>query len=79
MTVVGPVAEEVHDYVYPLAHIITARYWHRVVPDGLHLTVAETGWAKSIWGKLYGQWFMEAGIYVYDFERFETTDRKSVV
>lgn len=61
----------VHDYAYPLAHIITARYWHRVVPDGLHLTVAETGWAKSIWGKLYGQWLMEAGIYVYDFERFD--------
>ncbi|MFZ2538082.1 MAG: AMP-binding protein, partial [Oscillospiraceae bacterium] len=45
-----------HDYSYPLAHIITAKYWHCCEPDGLHLTLAETGWAKAAWGKLYGQW-----------------------
>lgn len=59
-----------HDYSYPIAHIVTAKYWHKVDPDGLHLTVAETGWAKSVWGKLYGQWFMEAGIFVYDMDKF---------
>lgn len=59
-----------HDYSYPLAHIITAKYWQRVDPDGLHLTVSESGWAKAMWGKIYGQWLMEAGIYVYDFDRF---------
>ncbi len=61
----------VHDFSYPVAHIITAKYWHNVVPDGLHLTVADTGWMKAMWGKLYGQWFMEAGIFVCDFDKFE--------
>ncbi len=60
----------IHDYLYPLGHIPTAKYWHKVDPDGLHLTVSETGWAKSVWGKLYGQWIMEAGIDVFDFDRF---------
>lgn len=59
-----------HDYTYPIGHIPTAKYWHKVDPEGLHLTVADTGWAKSAWGKLYGQWLMEAGIYVYDYDRF---------
>lgn len=59
-----------HDFTYPIGHIPTARYWHKVDPNGLHLTVADTGWAKSAWGKLYGQWLMEAGIYVFDYERF---------
>lgn len=59
-----------HDYAYPIGHIPTAKYWHNVDPDGLHLTVADTGWAKSVWGKLYGQWFMGAGIAVYDYNRF---------
>ena len=61
----------VHDYSYPIAHIATAKYWHRVDPDGLHLTLSETGWAKSVWGKLYGQWFMETCVDVYDFDRFD--------
>ncbi|MDR1563842.1 MAG: AMP-binding protein [Oscillospiraceae bacterium] len=59
-----------HDYSYPIAHIPTAKYWHNVVPDGLHLTISDSGWMKSMWGKLYGQWFMEAGIFVYDYEKF---------
>jgi len=58
------------DYCYPLGHIATAKYWHRVVPDGLHLTVADTGWAKAAWGCIYGQWLCEAGIFVYDYDRF---------
>jgi len=59
-----------HDFVYPLGHIATAKYWHRVVPEGLHLTVADTGWAKAAWGCIYGQWLCEAGIFVYDYDRF---------
>ncbi len=59
-----------HNHLYPLAHIVTAKHWHNVQPDGLHLTVSETGWAKSVWGKIYGQWFMAAGIFVYDFDKF---------
>ena len=60
-----------HNYKYPLGHFITAKYWHRVNPDGLHLTISDTGWAKSSWGKLYGQWLCEAPIFVYDFDRFD--------
>ncbi len=60
-----------HNYKYPLGHFITAKYWHGVRPDGLHLTISDTGWAKSLWGKLYGQWLCEAGLFVYDFDRFD--------
>ena len=60
-----------HNYRYPLGHFITAKYWHQVNPDGLHLTISDTGWAKSMWGKLYGQWLCEAAIFVYDFDRFD--------
>ena len=62
---------DAHNYKYPLGHFITAKYWHRVNPDGLHLTISDTGWAKSMWGKLYGQWLCEAAIFVYDFDRFD--------
>ncbi len=62
----------VHDYSYPIGHILTAKHWHCVVPDGLHWSVAETGWAKNAWGKLYGQWIMEAAVFVYEYDgRFE--------
>ena len=60
-----------HNYKYPLGHFITATYWHDVNPEGLHLTISDTGWAKSSWGKLYGQWLCEAAIFVYDFDRFD--------
>ena len=60
-----------HNYKYPLGHFITAKYWHRVNPEGLHLTISDTGWAKAMWGKLYGQWLCEAAIFVYDFDRFD--------
>jgi acetyl-CoA synthetase len=59
-----------HNYVYPLAHIITARYWHALHPGSLHLTMADTGWAKAAWGKLFGQWLCEAAVFVYDHDRF---------
>ena len=60
----------VHTYTYPLGHFVTARYWHQVDPNGLHFSISDTGWAKSMWGKLYGQWLCEAPIFVYDFDRF---------
>ena len=63
-----------HSHKYPLGHFITAKYWHCVNPDGLHLTISDTGWAKAMWGKLYGQWLCEAGIFVYDFDRFDAHD-----
>ncbi len=60
-----------HSYTYPLAHIVTAKYWLCVKDNGLHLTVADTGWAKASWGKLYGQWLCGSAVMVYDFERFD--------
>ncbi len=64
----------VHNFKYPLGHYITAKYWHNVNPDGLHFTVADTGWGKALWGKLYGQWMCEAGIFTYDFDKFNAHD-----
>ncbi|MCI6502260.1 MAG: AMP-binding protein [Clostridia bacterium] len=61
----------VHNYKYALGHYHTAKYWHCVDPDGLHLTISDTGWAKAMWGKLYGQWLCEAATFVYDFDRFD--------
>jgi len=63
-----------HIFSYPLGHIITARWWHCVDPNGLHLTISDTGWAKSMWGKLYGQWLCEGPLFVYDFDRFSAAD-----
>ena len=63
-----------HNHKYPLGHFHTAKYWHNVDPDGLHFTISDTGWAKSMWGKLYGQWLCEAAIFVYDFDRFDAAD-----
>ena len=63
-----------HSYKYALGHYMTARYWHGVDPDGLHFTISETGWGKSLWGKLYGQWMCEGAILVYDFDRFNAKD-----
>jgi len=59
-----------HDYTYPLGHIQTAVFWHQCQENGLHLTVAETGWAKSVWGKLYGQWLAGCAVMAYDFDKF---------
>ncbi|MBR6793772.1 MAG: AMP-binding protein [Clostridia bacterium] len=63
-----------HSFKYPLGHLITAKYWHCVNPEGLHLTISDTGWAKAAWGKIYGQWLCEAGLFVYDFDRFDADD-----
>ena len=61
----------VHNHKYPLGHFHTAKYWHAVDPEGLHFTISDTGWAKAMWGKLYGQWLAEAATFVYDFDRFD--------
>ena len=63
-----------HSYKYALGHFHTAKYWHSVDPDGLHLTISDTGWAKAMWGKLYGQWLCEAATFVYNFDRFHAAD-----
>ncbi len=64
----------IHDFSYPIAHIYTARNWHGMRDGDLHLTVADSGWAKTAWGKLYGQWFIGAAIMVYDYEQFYAAD-----
>ncbi len=63
-----------HNHKYPLGHFHTAKYWHSVDTNGLHFTISDTGWAKSMWGKLYGQWLAEGAIFVYDFDRFDAGD-----
>ena len=63
-----------HNHRYPLGHFHTAKYWHNVDPEGLHFTISDTGWAKAMWGKMYGQWLCEAALFVYDFDRFDAAD-----
>jgi acetyl-CoA synthetase len=60
-----------HDQLYPLGHILTAKYWQNVGDDGLHYTVADSGWAKCAWGKIYGQWIAGSAVFVYDYDRFD--------
>ena len=69
----------IHNYAYPLAHIITARYWQQTQDNGLHFTVAETGWAKASWGKLYGQWLTGSAVMVYDFDNFEPRQLSNII
>lgn len=59
-----------HDHLYALGHLTTGVYWHNLNEDSLHLTVADTGWGKAVWGKLYGQWFAGATVFVFDHEKF---------
>lgn len=61
----------IHDFTYPLAHIVTAKYWQQAQDEGLHFTVAETGWAKASWGKIYGQWLIGSAVMIYDFDNFD--------
>lgn len=64
----------IHSYRYPLGHFITARYWHNVDPDGVHFAISDTGWAKALWGKLYGQWMNETCVFAYDFDQFDAKE-----
>ncbi len=63
-----------HDFTYPLGHITTGAFWHNLHRDSLHLTIADTGWGKAVWGKLYGQWIAGATVFVYDHEKFTPAD-----
>ncbi len=69
----------IHDFSYPLAHIVTAKYWQRAEEGGLHFTVAETGWAKASWGKIYGQWLVGSAVMVYDFDSFDPRKLAEVI
>ena len=69
----------IHDFSYPLAHIATAKYWQQAENNGLHFTVAETGWAKASWGKLYGQWLVGSAVMVFDFDNFEPKQLCAVI
>jgi len=68
-----------HNFTYPLGHIVTAGYWQNVPNDGLHLTVADTGWAKAVWGKIYGQWLCGSSVFVYDFCKFDPAGLLDVI
>lgn len=68
-----------HDFTYPLAHITTGCYWHNLHKDSLHLTIADTGWGKAVWGKLYGQWIAGATVFVYDHEKFTPADMLQMI
>lgn len=63
-----------HNWTYPLAQTVTAYYWHNLGDEDVHLAVADTGWAKAGWGKMYGQWICGATLFVYDFDRFVAPD-----
>lgn len=63
-----------HDFLYALGHLTTGVFWHNLSGDSIHLTVADTGWGKAVWGKLYGQWFAGAVVFVFDHEKF-TADK----
>ena len=60
-----------HDFTYPLGHIVNAKYWQRVLDGGRHLSVADSGWAKFGWGKIFGQWICGVVMFLYDMERFD--------
>jgi acetyl-CoA synthetase len=63
-----------HDYTYPLGHIMTGCFWHRCEDGGLHFTISDTGWLKSLWGKMYSQWLAGSAVFTYDFDKFSAPD-----
>ncbi len=68
-----------HNFTYPLGHILTAKYWQNVQKNGLHFTVADTGWAKAVWGKIYGQWIAGSAVFVYDYDKFVPKEMLEVI
>ena len=68
-----------HNSTYAIAHLVTAKHWHNVDPEGLHFTIADTGWGKAVWGKFYGQWLMEACVFTYDYDRFHAGELLSLI
>ena len=69
----------IHEFAYPLAHVVTAKYWQQAEENGLHFTVAETGWAKASWGKIYGQWLIGSAVMVFDFDNFDPKQLCTVI
>ena len=69
----------IHDHTYALAHIVTAKYWQGAEDNGLHFTLAETGWAKASWGKLYGQWLAGSAVMAYDFDNFDPSSLVTII
>lgn len=63
-----------HSHTYAIGHIVTAAWWHKVEEDAVHFTIADTGWAKAVWGKFYGAWLAESVVFTYDFDRFRPDD-----
>jgi acetyl-CoA synthetase len=69
-----------HDARYSLGHLNTAKHWQNVKSDGgVHFTIADTGWGKAVWGKLYGQFLMEACVLTYDYDRFDAQELMDLV
>ena len=68
-----------HNFTYPLGHIVTAKYWHNLQDSDLHLTISDTGWAKTAWGKIYGQWLCGAAVFVYDYDQFSPRKLLNVI
>ena len=68
-----------HNSGYAIGHLATAKHWHNVDPEGIHFTIADTGWGKAVWGKYYGQWLMEACVFTYDFDRFHADEILSLI
>ena len=68
-----------HNFAYPLGHILTAKYWQNVKDNGLHFTIADTGWAKSAWGKIYGQWLSGCAVMTYDYDKFHPKNLLQVI
>ena len=68
-----------HNHTYAIGHLLTAKHWHNVDPEGLHFTIADTGWGKAFWGKLYGQWMMEAAVFTYDYDKFVAAEILSLI
>jgi len=69
-----------HNHTYPLGHLLTGMYWHNLEPGDVHFTLADTGWAKAVWGKFYGQWMAGGVVFVYDFRgKFDPVDLLQVL
>ena len=68
-----------HNFAYPIGHILTAKYWQHTEEGKLHLTMSDSGWAKFAWGKIYGQWICGAVIVAYDNEKFNAKNTLELI
>jgi len=75
----GPPKLVVHTQAsYPLAHMITGRFWLDLKPGDLHWNLSDTGWAKAAWSSLFGPWHMGATVFSFyrkgRFDPLQTLD-----